>query len=72
LRSLTSPDTWPDGATLQFPIISPRGPSVFLMSRTHIVAALLGHLGWDEHGVMGELNLLFTGPPFVLKSIFAI
>jgi hypothetical protein len=72
LRSLTSPDTWPDGATLQFPIISPRGPSVFLMSRTHIAAALLGHLGWDEHGVMGELNLLFMGPPFVLKSIFAI
>jgi hypothetical protein len=72
LRFLTSPDTWPDGAILQFPIISPQGPSVFLMSGTHIAAALLGHLGWDEHGVMGELNLLFTGPPFVLKSIFAI
>ncbi|PKX88762.1 uncharacterized protein P174DRAFT_425781 [Aspergillus novofumigatus IBT 16806] len=70
-RSLTSLDTWPDGATLQLPITSPWGPSVFLMPRTHMAAALLGHLGWDEHGIMDGLNLLFTGPPFVLQSMLA-
>ncbi|KAF7121679.1 hypothetical protein CNMCM5793_009151 [Aspergillus hiratsukae] len=43
--------------TLQFPITSAWGPSIFLMPRTHIAAALLGQLGWDDPGVMGELNL---------------
>jgi hypothetical protein len=62
LCSLTSPETWPDGLSMQFVIASPWGPSVFLMPRTHVAAALLGQLGWDDPGVMNELNLLFSRP----------
>ncbi|RHZ46563.1 uncharacterized protein CDV56_102646 [Aspergillus thermomutatus] len=34
-----SPDTWPDGLPLQFPIPSPWGPSVFFIPQTRITLA---------------------------------
>jgi hypothetical protein len=52
LGSLTSPDTWPDGLGMQFVIASPWGPSLSLMPRTCVAAALLGQVGWDDPGVM--------------------
>jgi hypothetical protein len=62
LCSLTTPETWPDGLDMQFTSASPWGPSVFVMPRTRVAAALLGQVGWDDPGVMSELNLMFGGP----------